>query len=182
MEWFRVARNVGSCSRARCERRIGEVPPLNYVSGFREPRQRVIAGCNRSPCRYIACAIFRCGGMAEWLKAHAWKACIRETVSWVRIPLPPWPPLPSLSIHVCPSSTNPRNRLTFPLHTSPTVRHSRTLTRVLGRGFRRRKLASAIAKGETFHGIAKIEGVGRVALTARTTPGRRRTLFASHIG
>src|SRR6516164_2124387 len=27
--------------------------------------------------------------MAEWLKAHAWKACIRETVSWVRIPLPP---------------------------------------------------------------------------------------------
>src|SRR4051795_13393962 len=29
------------------------------------------------------------GGMAEWLKALAWKACIRETVSWVRIPLPP---------------------------------------------------------------------------------------------
>ncbi len=29
------------------------------------------------------------GGMAERLKAHAWKACIRETVSWVRIPLPP---------------------------------------------------------------------------------------------
>src|SRR5262249_20100092 len=36
------------------------------------------------------------GGMAEWLKAHAWKACIRETVSWVRIPLPP-PALRSLS-------------------------------------------------------------------------------------
>src|SRR5436190_7818238 len=31
----------------------------------------------------------RRGGMAEWLKAHAWKACIRATVSWVRIPLPP---------------------------------------------------------------------------------------------
>src|SRR6185437_1450187 len=29
------------------------------------------------------------GEMAEWLKAHAWKACIRETVSWVRIPLSP---------------------------------------------------------------------------------------------
>ena len=29
------------------------------------------------------------GGMAEWLKALAWKAYIRETVSWVRIPLPP---------------------------------------------------------------------------------------------
>src|SRR6266571_6561760 len=38
--------------------------------------------------------IARSGGMAEWLKAHAWKACIRETVSWVRIPLPPpdWHP------------------------------------------------------------------------------------------
>jgi hypothetical protein len=27
--------------------------------------------------------------VAEWLKAHAWKVCIRETVSRVRIPLPP---------------------------------------------------------------------------------------------
>ena len=27
--------------------------------------------------------------MAERLKAHAWKVCIRETVSWVRIPLSP---------------------------------------------------------------------------------------------
>ncbi len=24
--------------------------------------------------------------MAEWLKVHAWKACVRETVPWVRIP------------------------------------------------------------------------------------------------
>ena len=31
----------------------------------------------------------RCGGVAEWLKAHAWKVCIRETVSRVRIPPPP---------------------------------------------------------------------------------------------
>ena len=29
------------------------------------------------------------GGVAEWLKAHAWKACLRETVTGVRIPLPP---------------------------------------------------------------------------------------------
>ena len=33
------------------------------------------------------------GGVAEWLKAHAWKVCIRATVSRVRIPLPP-PSLP----------------------------------------------------------------------------------------
>ena len=32
------------------------------------------------------------GGVAEWFKAHAWKACIRETVSRVRIPPPP--PIP----------------------------------------------------------------------------------------
>jgi hypothetical protein len=37
------------------------------------------------------------GWVAEWLKAHAWKACIRETVSRVRIP--PHPP-PSLDKHL----------------------------------------------------------------------------------
>src|SRR5690606_22748628 len=31
----------------------------------------------------------RRGEVAEWLKAHAWNACIRETVSRVRIPLSP---------------------------------------------------------------------------------------------
>ena len=29
------------------------------------------------------------GGMAERFKAHAWKACISERVSWVQIPVPP---------------------------------------------------------------------------------------------
>jgi hypothetical protein len=29
------------------------------------------------------------GEMAEWLKAHAWKACLLERVTWVRIPLSP---------------------------------------------------------------------------------------------
>ncbi len=29
------------------------------------------------------------GEVAEWLKAHAWKACKQETVSRVRIPLSP---------------------------------------------------------------------------------------------
>ncbi len=31
----------------------------------------------------------RAGRMAERLKAHAWKACVRESVPWVRIPLLP---------------------------------------------------------------------------------------------
>ena len=41
--------------------------------------------------RYIA--LPAPGGMAEWLKALAWKACIRETVSWVSNPLSPPRPL-----------------------------------------------------------------------------------------
>ena len=33
--------------------------------------------------------INKSGEVAEWLKAHAWKACIGETLSWVRIPFSP---------------------------------------------------------------------------------------------
>ena len=44
--------------------------------------------------------------MAEWLKAHAWKACLGETLTWVRIP--PSPPYSLLhlyiSAYVCESS------------------------------------------------------------------------------
>ena len=29
------------------------------------------------------------GEVAEWLKAHAWKACKEATLSWVRIPFSP---------------------------------------------------------------------------------------------
>src|SRR5262249_4141971 len=50
---------------------------------------RAPSGFVTRACRVILPASQRSGGMAEWLKAHAWKACIRETVSWVRIPLPP---------------------------------------------------------------------------------------------
>ncbi len=38
--------------------------------------------------RWLYCAACD-GGVAEWLKAHAWNACRRATVSWVRIPPPP---------------------------------------------------------------------------------------------
>ena len=33
--------------------------------------------------------LFNIGEVAEWFKAHAWKACLGETLSWVRIPLSP---------------------------------------------------------------------------------------------
>ncbi len=45
--------------------------------------------------------------MAEWLKAHAWKACIRETVSGVRIPLSP----PGFSFAVSTPEYYPRSSL-----------------------------------------------------------------------
>src|SRR5205814_1177091 len=40
----------------------------------------------KSPCQYPN---RYAGEMAEWLKAHAWKACLLERVTWVRIPLSP---------------------------------------------------------------------------------------------
>src|SRR4051812_25843686 len=35
------------------------------------------------------CCPFKNGDLSEWLKEHAWKVCIRETVSRVRIPQSP---------------------------------------------------------------------------------------------
>jgi hypothetical protein len=58
---------------------------------FRAVRRCAAETCQPTDLIYSARAagLPRRGGMAEWLKALAWKACIRETVSWVRIPLPP---------------------------------------------------------------------------------------------
>lgn len=43
------------------------------------------------------------GEMAEWLKAHAWKACIHENVSWVRIPFSPIPRIRTIECYLIPS-------------------------------------------------------------------------------
>ena len=45
--------------------------------------QSRVANSSERPPNYVA------GEMAEWLKAHAWKACLLERVTWVRIPLSP---------------------------------------------------------------------------------------------
>ncbi len=58
--------------------------PLHHQAGRGRPEAR----CPARARRYSA-GPRRSGGVAERLKAHAWKACIRETVSRVRIPLPP---------------------------------------------------------------------------------------------
>src|SRR3954452_17650172 len=79
----------------------------------------------------------RCsGGMAERLKAHAWKACVRESVPWVRIPLPP----PTTVYGVLPASTKPLKSLDFRLfhlYGPPliyTLMHSELVDNVVDRG------------------------------------------------
>ena len=64
---------------------MGRNYPLysSYWGNFRSPRPRSLAK-SVLPLQERAS-----GEMAEWLKAHAWKACVRETVPWVRIPLSP---------------------------------------------------------------------------------------------
>src|ERR1700722_16007758 len=51
--------------------------------------------------------------MAERLKAHAWKACVRESVPWVRIPLSP-PGISHFSPALDENSTVPQRVLVDP--------------------------------------------------------------------
>ena len=70
--------------------------------------------------------------MAERLKAHAWKACIRVPVSWVRIPLPP----PSLTSELSPATPGTAETSRFraglgrrPLTARPAIRPDSSLSR-----------------------------------------------------
>src|SRR5450759_4068721 len=59
--------------------------------------------------------------MAEWLKAHAWKACLLERVTWVRIPLSP-PYFQSVTDYeITPKSVGPRK--CHPGHFRVCLRH-----------------------------------------------------------
>ena len=68
------------------------------------------------------------GGVAERLKAHAWKACIGETLSRVRIPLPPPARCAPPFAIVRPSPLNPPIKCHFlekiPLYTFVSIRHN----------------------------------------------------------
>jgi integrase len=58
--------------------------------------------------------------MAERLKAHAWKACVRESVPWVRIPLPPPECILDLSASVRRRSKNPeKTKISYRTGTKP---------------------------------------------------------------
>ncbi len=80
-----VLGSPGGASRGR--RRSGEPFKCRYKS----INYTKFAVCSRLPlAKTLMPRQERASGeMAEWLKAHAWKACVRETVPWVRIPLSP---------------------------------------------------------------------------------------------
>src|SRR5580704_11266414 len=69
--------NCGDCSAAAMFRRR---PSLNGICEF----GIIFFACVRLEKQPSAH-----GEMAEWLKAHAWKACLGETLTRVRIPLSP---------------------------------------------------------------------------------------------
>src|SRR5271169_5483348 len=56
--------------------------------------------------------------MAEWLKAHAWKACLLERVTWVRIPLSPPTSIESITYEEFYTEVNPLFHLIIPFRIS----------------------------------------------------------------
>src|SRR5262249_45106511 len=78
--------------RASCHATVSIIMPWSdggwvheYEPGGRMDRSSALKNSLRLAKRRPA------GEVAEWLKAHAWKACVRESVPWVRIP--PSPPV-----------------------------------------------------------------------------------------
>ena len=55
---------------------------VNFALSLRQLNWGLSGAHMRCNCR---------GEVAEWLKAHAWKACLLEMATWVRIP--PSPPI-----------------------------------------------------------------------------------------
>ena len=68
-----------------------KVYALSIVGNSKMKGQITINNINEifsTVCLFIEKLVLK-GEMAEWFKAHAWKACLGETLSWVRIPLSP---------------------------------------------------------------------------------------------
>ena len=77
---------TGSLAHAARSRSAVRGAPEGSKKGSRKGSQKGRLCAGAMP---LYCAPHLTGGVAEWSKAHAWKVCIRETVSRVRIPLPP---------------------------------------------------------------------------------------------
>src|SRR3954465_3772628 len=93
-----VAR-IQACKRLHVEEGRADVAAVLPVDAGR--RQRTQLGFAPGACSDMDLPSVReccCGEMAERLKAHAWKACVRASVPRVRIPVSP------------PSQRPPKNR------------------------------------------------------------------------
>jgi len=78
-----------------CRKLAAEHPSSYFSGGFRENAREELRGCGfpagshrigeqvygRS-APYASRNKYVSGEMAEWLKAHAWKACLLERVTW----------------------------------------------------------------------------------------------------
>src|SRR5712672_2991310 len=80
-----AARPICRLNPTHCNLWINPALPFSRRAPGRGLSPRVF--CLKKSAR--ACKRGCVGGVAEWLKAPAWKACVRETVPWVRIPPPP---------------------------------------------------------------------------------------------
>src|ERR1700683_4924199 len=59
------------------------------IENERKSRERQDSWRSETFCKNRSFQPILAGEMAEWLKAHAWKACLLERVTWVQIPLSP---------------------------------------------------------------------------------------------
>ena len=75
---------TASCKNNR--HRGDVIPCAQSVDKYIAPRSRRLTA---GPSGLSRPGIRRCGEVAEWSKAHAWKVCRRGTVSRVRIPFSP---------------------------------------------------------------------------------------------
>jgi hypothetical protein len=75
---------------AKIQKPIAERSPrLRFAADTHRIEVKLNGGCFTSSLRSQPLPRNLAGEMAEWLKAHAWKACLLERVTWVRIPLSP---------------------------------------------------------------------------------------------
>jgi hypothetical protein len=87
-------RNLPAIAIMPCQTDCGDysaAPPCRSDSVASSGKWPTFHARRRAPGGACGVRARRYGGVAEWLKAHAWKACLRETVTWVRIPPPPPP-------------------------------------------------------------------------------------------
>ena len=81
-------RKLGLCATPSFEVAVSTTSPIELKSTKRR-RNREILSAEQQASVSRSFHPIQAGEMAEWLKAHAWKACLGETLTWVRIPLSP---------------------------------------------------------------------------------------------